>query len=130
MVSIFTAFAKVGADSTLYKAAMRGEPVDISNYRVPIALADTLIRDTRAILGGSGLGKWSGTPLVVDWIAASAACKASGKSPTSEVPAKRQRSDDGPSGDVERHKENGVLIFDPTCSPNRRLPACPVYKKG
>ena len=135
MVSIFTAFARIGADSTLYKATMRGEPVDLSNYQGPIALADTLIREARAILSGNGLGKWSGTPLVVDWFSASPTRTsrdrvASGRSPTSDVPAKRQRSDDAPPGDVERHKENGVLVFDPTSSLNRRLPPCPVYKKG
>ena len=134
--TIWTSFVRVGANSTLYTAVIAGGTVDVSNYSSAVALADTLIRDLRAILHGNGLGKFHGTPICSTWFGKSvtppvAPLRGGGKEPkaakdVNPASSKRQKPD---PAEVERKKTLGVFRFDPVVAGTAKLPVCEVRKK-
>ncbi len=65
--TILSGFLLIATTSSMYGAVTRGEHVSITNYQSAIDVADVLIANLRAIIHGSGLGKFEGTPNCASW---------------------------------------------------------------
>ena len=138
--TILSAFLGVASNATLYGAVTRGERPSLANYQTPIDVADTLIRDLRAILNGNGLGKFEGVPYCAPWFgsvvpssklalpATASGAKPSASASSASGAAKRQKVLD--PAELERKKGFGVLLFDPVVAGSPRLPTIDVYHKN
>jgi hypothetical protein len=131
--TILSGFLRIATTSSMYGAVTRGEHVSITNYQSAIDVADGLIADLRAIIHGSGLGKFEGTPNCASWFGSTP--PSSGKNSgggghrdhdATDPPLKRLKSD---PDEVDRKKALGVLVFDLSASNNGRLPGIDVYHK-
>ncbi|CAB9530401.1 unknown protein [Seminavis robusta] len=133
--SILGAFLRPATNATLYAGVIAGTGVQYSDFRGAIATADSHIHDLQAILNGSGLGKFEGTPTCASWFKfigthagrppaaarpPAAPPARSGDRPGDTAPAKRQRVDDPAEND--RKKTLGILTFDSTVAGTSRLP--------
>ena len=129
---IVSAFFRLGADATLYRAAEQGQPVALANYSTAIAVADGAISELKAILNGNGVGKFVGEPVCIRWFphlkaaARPTRTPAASRTTPSSSDNKRQKVD--PEA-IERRKANGVLVFDSSAAGTTTLPACTVLHK-
>ncbi|CAB9531873.1 unknown protein [Seminavis robusta] len=128
--SILGAFLKPATNATLYASVIAGTGVQYENFLGAIATADSHIHDLRAILNGSGLGKFDGLPTCSTWFPDARGKplqiprnqnqnpdRVRGGDPT---PQKRQKTAD--PGDNDRKKLLGMLTFDTAIAGTNRLP--------
>ena len=134
--SIYSAFARVGSESTLYGAVGLGQPISWANYRGAIDVADALIADLRAIINGNGLGKFAGVPTCALWFSAMSLATPSKDAAAGGAhgESKRQRTSGTPpkvvtAEETERRKKLGLLVFNPVEAGSTTLPNCSVYHK-
>jgi hypothetical protein len=135
--TILSAFCRISTDSTLYAAVGRGEPIAFINYRSAIDVSDALIGDLRAILSGSGLGKFAGIPICHSWFSPGSNSRG-GNTPsgfTAGGDPKRQKTQASPlakgnsPADPEHRKTLGILQFDATAAGSTKLPLIPVLHR-
>lgn len=131
--AIFSAFARVGSESTLYGAVLKDQAVSWANYRAAIDVADALIADLRAILNGNGLGKFAGTPNCAPWFSSAAPTRDAAAGGSSSD-SKRQKTQGTPPKaatpeETERRKKLGLLVFNSAEAGSTTLPNCTVYHK-
>ncbi|CAB9530818.1 unknown protein [Seminavis robusta] len=128
--SILFGFLKPATNATLYTSVIAGTGVQYSAFRGAIATADSHIHDLRAILNGSGLGKFEGMPTCAGWFAVALPSRGVSRGPsgpsgsptgnTEQGPGKRPRVAD--PGDNDRKKNLGMLKFDTAIAGTNRLP--------
>lgn len=136
--TIFSSFAAVACNTTLYTVVEAGGAVAKSNYDGPIAVAESVINDCRSMLHGNGLGKFQGRPLCGPWFADRPppllTARAVGDHDDTDVlppaasrsPApKRQKTLEVDHAEAERRRTLGVLVL----TGSQRLPTCPVLRK-
>ena len=98
-------------------------------------MSDVLISELRAILHGSGLGKFEGRPACASWFGTSARPanprvvreQSDNHTPTSSPATKRPKVSD--PGEDARKKALGVFVLDSTVGAGR-LPTIDVYAKS
>lgn len=129
---ILSAFLAVATSADIYGAVMKGNAVDMVNFTNPLAVADRLIADLRAVLFGNGLGKFDNVPVSASWFSTTKKGQGQGgrgriEGGTGDSEAKRPRLD---GDELERKKQLGVLTYDSAVGGNTRLPTVPVFAKS
>ena len=137
--TIFSSFASVATNTTLYTAVEAGGEVAKKNFDGAIAVSTTVTNDLRSMLYGNGLGKFQGSPLCGPWFCDNVpppvvprgrgampplASRDQATGPRDQSAKKQKTADLGPD-EIERRRGLGVLQL----TGSQRLPTCPVLRK-
>ena len=129
MQLILTRFWDVAMNCDVYDAACAGRSISLENYKTALAVAEACTSELRAIVNGTGLGKFAGTPMCASWFG-------NGSVTTGPV-VERIREESTPAKkarvtspeDIERRKAAGSLTYDKAAGGSPKLPDLPVYHK-